>query len=149
MNIKAPPHDTVSAAAERTERQRDAGGETERNPAEKSRTAEKDVKLPSTGGGGPSITLLIKTVEDSEKISSTELIRLIQKKKVPDVKQQIRSQQEKLKVASVPGSQKHRSSVLYSVSPETMHSFLHRVQTTFHSAAHMLDFGFGGSAELV
>uniref|UniRef100_A0A3B3WTE1 B box-type domain-containing protein n=1 Tax=Poecilia mexicana TaxID=48701 RepID=A0A3B3WTE1_9TELE len=68
-------HDTVSAAAERAERQRE----------------EKDVKLLQQEVEAINHSA-DKTVEDSEKIF-TELIRLLQKRS-SDVKQQIRSQQE-------------------------------------------------------
>ncbi|XP_044224398.1 tripartite motif-containing protein 16-like [Thunnus albacares] len=83
-------HDTVSAAAERTERQRELEV-SRQNIQQRIQDREKDVKM---------LQQEVKTinrsadkaVEDSEKIF-TELIRLIQKRS-SDVKQQIRSQQE-------------------------------------------------------
>ncbi|XP_053188139.1 E3 ubiquitin/ISG15 ligase TRIM25-like [Scomber japonicus] len=83
-------HDTISAAAERTERQREL--ETSRqNIQQRIQDREKDVKLLQQEVGAISRSS-DKAVEDSEKIF-TELIRLIQKRS-SDVKQQIRSQQE-------------------------------------------------------
>ncbi|XP_042244885.1 tripartite motif-containing protein 16-like [Thunnus maccoyii] len=83
-------HDTVSAAAERTERQRKI--EVSRQQIQQRiQDREKDVKLlqqevEAVSRSGD------KAVKDSEKIF-TELIRLLQKRN-SDVKQQIRSQQE-------------------------------------------------------
>ncbi|XP_034447532.1 tripartite motif-containing protein 16-like [Hippoglossus hippoglossus] len=83
-------HDTVSAAAERTERQRELGLRRQ-TIQQRVQDREKDVKLLQqeeeavTGSAD-------KAVEDSEKIF-TELIRLLEKRS-SDVKQQIRSQQE-------------------------------------------------------
>ncbi|TKS82687.1 Tripartite motif-containing protein 16 [Collichthys lucidus] len=83
-------HDTVSAAAERTERQREL--EVSRlNIQQRIQDREKDVKelqqeVEAINGSAD------KAVEDSEKIF-TELIRLIEKRR-SDVKQQVRSQQE-------------------------------------------------------
>ncbi|XP_067441649.1 uncharacterized protein [Thunnus thynnus] len=83
-------HDTVSAAAERTERQREL--EVSRQNIQQSiQDREKDVKLLQQEVEAVSHSA-DKAVEDSEKIF-TELIRLIQKRS-SDVKQQIRSQQE-------------------------------------------------------
>ncbi|XP_042247136.1 uncharacterized protein LOC121882759 [Thunnus maccoyii] len=83
-------HDTVSAAAERTERQR--GLEVSRQQIQQRiQDREKDVKLLQQEVEAVSRSA-DKAVEDSEKIF-TELIRLIQKRS-SDVKQQIRSQQE-------------------------------------------------------
>ncbi|XP_042284245.1 tripartite motif-containing protein 16-like [Thunnus maccoyii] len=83
-------HDTVSAAAERTERQREL--EVSRQNIQQSiQDREKDVKLLQQEVEAVSRSA-DKAVEDSEKIF-TELIRLIQKRS-SDVKQQIRSQQE-------------------------------------------------------
>ncbi|KAM4556177.1 tripartite motif-containing protein 16-like [Fundulus diaphanus] len=83
-------HDTVSAAAERTERQRELEVRRE-NIQQRIQDREKDVKLLQQ-----ELEVIKhsadKTVEDSEKIF-TQLIRLIQKRS-SDVKQQIRSQQE-------------------------------------------------------
>ncbi|XP_071346339.1 tripartite motif-containing protein 16-like [Trachinotus anak] len=83
-------HDTVSAAAERTERQREL--ELSRQKIQQRiQDREKDVKVlqqevKAINGSAD------KAVEDSEKIF-TELIRLTEKRS-SDVKQQIRSQQE-------------------------------------------------------
>uniref|UniRef100_A0A8D3A332 Tripartite motif-containing protein 16-like n=1 Tax=Scophthalmus maximus TaxID=52904 RepID=A0A8D3A332_SCOMX len=83
-------HDTVSAAVERTERQREL--ELSRQQIQQRvQDREKDVKLlqqelEAVNGSAD------KAVEDSEKIF-TEMIRLVEKRS-SDVKQQIRSQQE-------------------------------------------------------
>nr|XP_024654846.1 tripartite motif-containing protein 16-like [Maylandia zebra] len=83
-------HETVPAAAERTEKQKEL--EVRRlNIQQRIQEREKDVKLPqqeveAINGSAD------KAVEDSEKVF-TELIRLIQKRS-SDVKQQVRSQQE-------------------------------------------------------
>ncbi|XP_041847668.1 tripartite motif-containing protein 16-like [Melanotaenia boesemani] len=83
-------HDTVSAAAERTERQREL--EVSRQEIQQRiQDREKDVKLLQQEVEAINHSA-DETVEDSEKIF-TELIRLIQKRS-SDVKQQIRSQQE-------------------------------------------------------
>ncbi|XP_041847646.1 tripartite motif-containing protein 16-like [Melanotaenia boesemani] len=83
-------HDTVSAAAERTERQREL--EVSRQEIQQRiQDREKDVKLFQQEVEAINHSA-DKTVEDSEKIF-TELIRLIQKRS-SDVKQQIKSQQE-------------------------------------------------------
>ncbi|XP_062295634.1 tripartite motif-containing protein 16-like [Scomber scombrus] len=83
-------HDTVSAAAERTERQREL--EVSRlNIQQRIQDREKDVKLLQQEVEAVSLSA-DKAVEDSEKIF-TQLIRLLQKRS-SDVKQQIRSQQE-------------------------------------------------------
>ncbi|XP_053195802.1 tripartite motif-containing protein 16-like [Scomber japonicus] len=83
-------HDTVSAAAERTERQREL--EVSRlNIQQRIQDREKDVKLLQQEVEAVSLSA-DKAVEDSEKIF-TELIRLLQKRS-SEVKQQIRSQQE-------------------------------------------------------
>ncbi|XP_041847649.1 E3 ubiquitin/ISG15 ligase TRIM25-like [Melanotaenia boesemani] len=83
-------HDTVSAAAERTERQREL--EVSRQEIQQRiQDREKDLKLLQQEVEAINHSA-DKTVEDSEKIF-TELIRLIQKRS-SDVKQQIRSQQE-------------------------------------------------------
>ncbi|XP_026152561.1 tripartite motif-containing protein 16-like [Mastacembelus armatus] len=83
-------HDTVSAAAERTERQRELEGSRQKIQ-QTIQDREKDVKvlqqqLETINGSAD------KAVEVSEKIF-TELIRLLEKR-LSDVKQQIRSQQE-------------------------------------------------------
>ncbi|XP_060948306.1 tripartite motif-containing protein 16-like [Limanda limanda] len=83
-------HDTVSAAAERTERQRELGLRRQ-TIQQRVQDTEKDVKLlqqeeEAVNGSAD------KAVEDSEEIF-TELIRLLEKRS-SDVKQQIRSQQE-------------------------------------------------------
>ncbi|XP_043991161.1 tripartite motif-containing protein 16-like [Gambusia affinis] len=83
-------HDTVSAAAERTERQRELE-ERQGNIQQRIQDREKDVKLLQQEVEAINHSA-DKTVEDSEKIF-TELIRLLQKRS-SDVKQQIRSQQE-------------------------------------------------------
>ncbi|XP_030609230.1 tripartite motif-containing protein 16-like [Archocentrus centrarchus] len=83
-------HETVPAAAERTEKQKEL--EVRRlNIQQRIQDREKDVKLlqqevEAINGSAD------KAVEDSEKMLS-ELIRLIQKRS-SDVKQQVRSQQE-------------------------------------------------------
>ncbi|XP_053191538.1 tripartite motif-containing protein 16-like, partial [Scomber japonicus] len=83
-------HDTVPAAAERTERQREL--EVSRlNIQQRIQDREKDVKLLQQEVEAVSHSA-DKAVEDSEKIF-TQLIRLLQKRS-SDVKQQIRSQQE-------------------------------------------------------
>ncbi|XP_067427873.1 tripartite motif-containing protein 16-like [Thunnus thynnus] len=83
-------HDTVSAAAERIERQRELEV-SRQNIQQRIQDREKDVKLLQQEVKAVSRSA-DKAVEDSEKIF-TELIRLIQKRS-SDVKQQIRSQQE-------------------------------------------------------
>ncbi|XP_038149483.1 tripartite motif-containing protein 16-like [Cyprinodon tularosa] len=83
-------HDTVSAAAERTERQRELE-ERQEHIHQRIQDREKDVKLLQQEVEAINHSA-DKTVEDSEKIF-TELIRLIQKRS-SDMKQQIRSQQE-------------------------------------------------------
>ncbi|CAK6982309.1 tripartite motif-containing protein 16-like, partial [Scomber scombrus] len=83
-------HDTVSAAAERTERQREL--EVSRlNIQQRIQDREKDVKLLQQEVEAVSLSA-DKAVEDSEEIF-TELIHHLQKRS-SDVKQQIRSQQE-------------------------------------------------------
>ncbi|XP_053186795.1 tripartite motif-containing protein 16-like [Scomber japonicus] len=83
-------HDTVSAAAERTERQREL--EVSRQDIQQRiLDREKDVKLLQQEVEVVN-RYADKAVEDSEKIF-TELIRLIQERS-SDVKQQIRSEQE-------------------------------------------------------
>ncbi|XP_034089614.1 tripartite motif-containing protein 16-like [Gymnodraco acuticeps] len=84
-------HDTVSAAAERTERQRELEG-SRQNIQQRIQDGEKEVKLlqhevEAVKGSAD------KAVEDSEK-TFTELIRLMEKRS-SDVKQQLRSQQER------------------------------------------------------
>ncbi|XP_060949057.1 tripartite motif-containing protein 16-like, partial [Limanda limanda] len=83
-------HDTVTAAAERTERQRELGLRRQ-TIQQRVQDTEKDVKLlqqeeKAVNGSAD------KAVEDSEKIY-TELICLLEKRS-SDVKQQIRSQQQ-------------------------------------------------------
>ncbi|XP_060939660.1 E3 ubiquitin/ISG15 ligase TRIM25-like, partial [Limanda limanda] len=83
-------HDTVSAAAERTERQRELGLRRQ-TIQQRVQDTEKDVKLlqqeeEAVNGSAD------KALEDSEEIF-TELIRLVEKRS-SDVEQQIRSQQE-------------------------------------------------------
>nr|XP_024655641.1 tripartite motif-containing protein 16-like [Maylandia zebra] len=83
-------HDTVSAAAERTERQRELEV-SRQNIQQRIQDREKDVKLLQQEVEAINQSA-DQTVEHSEK-SFTELIHLIQKRS-SDVKQQIRSQQE-------------------------------------------------------
>ncbi|XP_060948133.1 tripartite motif-containing protein 16-like [Limanda limanda] len=83
-------HDTLSAAAERTERQRELGLRRQ-TIQQRVQDTEKDVKLlqqeeEAVNGSAD------KAVEDSEEIF-TELIPLLEKRS-SDVEQQIRSQQE-------------------------------------------------------
>ncbi|XP_034005471.1 tripartite motif-containing protein 16-like [Trematomus bernacchii] len=84
-------HDTVLAAAERTERQRELEG-SRLNIQQRIQDGEKEVKLlqqevEAVNGSAD------KAVEDSEKMF-TELIRLMEKRS-SDVKQQVRSQQKR------------------------------------------------------
>ncbi|XP_060932386.1 E3 ubiquitin/ISG15 ligase TRIM25-like, partial [Limanda limanda] len=84
-------HDTVSAAAERTERQRELGLRRQ-TIQQRVQDTEKDVKLlqqeeEAVNGSAD------KAVEDSEEIF-TELIRLLEKRSSDRLEQQIRSQQE-------------------------------------------------------
>ncbi|KAM4528281.1 tripartite motif-containing protein 16-like [Odontesthes bonariensis] len=83
-------HDTVSAAAERTERQRELEG-SRQQIQQRIQDAEKDVKLLQQELEAIDRSA-DKTEEHSQKIFS-QLIRLLQKRS-SDVKQQIRSQQE-------------------------------------------------------
>ncbi|KAM4555062.1 tripartite motif-containing protein 16-like [Odontesthes bonariensis] len=83
-------HDTVSAAAERTERQRELEG-SRQQIQQRIQDAEKDVKLLQQQLEAIHQSA-DKTEEHSQKIFS-QLIRLLQKRS-SDVKQQIRSQQE-------------------------------------------------------
>ncbi|KAF0032191.1 hypothetical protein F2P81_014481 [Scophthalmus maximus] len=83
-------HDTVSAAAERTERQRELKL-SRQQIQQRVQDREKDVKLLQQELGAVNGSA-DKAVEDSEKIF-TELIRLVEKRS-SDVKQQIRSQQK-------------------------------------------------------
>ncbi|XP_054892218.1 tripartite motif-containing protein 16-like [Poeciliopsis prolifica] len=83
-------HDTVSAAAERTERQRELE-ERRGNIQQRIQDREKDVKLLQQEVEAINRSA-DKTVEDSEEIF-TQMIRLLQKRS-SEVKQQIRSQQE-------------------------------------------------------
>ncbi|KAM7018580.1 tripartite motif-containing protein 16-like [Tautogolabrus adspersus] len=83
-------HDTVSAAAERTEKQRELEV-SRQNIQQRIQDTEKDVKLlqqemEAINGSAD------KAVEGSEKIF-TEMIRLVEKRR-SDVKQQVRSQQQ-------------------------------------------------------
>ncbi|KAK9528485.1 hypothetical protein VZT92_012639 [Zoarces viviparus] len=83
-------HDTVSAAAERTERQREL--EVSRlNIQQRIQDREKDVKLLQQEVEAVNRSA-DKAVKDSKKIF-TELIRLMEKRS-SDVKQQVRSQQK-------------------------------------------------------
>ncbi|XP_044224395.1 tripartite motif-containing protein 16-like [Thunnus albacares] len=83
-------HNTVSAAAERAEKQRELEV-SRQHIQQRIQDREKDVKLLQQEVEAVNRSA-DKAVEDSEKIF-TELIRLIQKRS-SDVKQQIRSQQE-------------------------------------------------------
>ncbi|XP_078121299.1 tripartite motif-containing protein 16-like [Sander vitreus] len=83
-------HDTVSAAAERTERQKKLEG-SRLNIQQRIQDREKDVKLLQQQAEAIDLSA-DKAVEDSEKIF-TELIRLLEKRS-SDVKQQVRSQQK-------------------------------------------------------
>ncbi|XP_039632768.1 E3 ubiquitin/ISG15 ligase TRIM25-like [Perca fluviatilis] len=83
-------HDTVSAAAERTERQKKLEG-SRQNIQRRIQDREKDVKLLQQQAEAINLSA-DKAVEDSEKIF-TELIRLLEKR-ISDVKQQVRSQQK-------------------------------------------------------
>ncbi|KAM9352858.1 uncharacterized protein ABDE67_005240 [Symphorus nematophorus] len=83
-------HDTVSAAAERTERQRELEV-SRQNIQQRIQDREKDVKELQQEVEAINRSA-DKAVEDSEKIF-TELIRLMEKRR-SDVKQQVRSQQE-------------------------------------------------------
>ncbi|XP_027876024.1 tripartite motif-containing protein 16-like isoform X1 [Xiphophorus couchianus] len=83
-------HDTVSVAAERTERQRELE-EKQKKIQQVLQEKEKDMKLLQQEVEAINHSA-DKAVEDSEKIF-TELIYLLQKRS-SDVKQQIRSQQE-------------------------------------------------------
>ena len=84
-------HDTVSAAAERTERQKKLMG-SQQNIQQRIQDREKDVKLLQQQAEAID-RAADKAVEDSEKIF-TELIRLLEKRS-SDVKQQVRSQQKR------------------------------------------------------
>ncbi|XP_047240865.1 tripartite motif-containing protein 16-like isoform X2 [Girardinichthys multiradiatus] len=83
-------HETVSAAAERTEKQKKLQVSRQQNQ-KRIQDQEKDLKLLQQEVEAFNVSA-DKAVEDSEKIF-TELIHLIQKRS-SDVKQQIRSQQE-------------------------------------------------------
>ncbi|XP_028452539.1 E3 ubiquitin/ISG15 ligase TRIM25-like [Perca flavescens] len=84
-------HDTVSAAAERTERQKKLEG-SRQTIQQRIQDREKDVKLLQQQAEAID-RAADKAVEDSEKIF-TELIRLLEKRS-SDVKQQVRSQQKR------------------------------------------------------
>uniref|UniRef100_A0A8C9ZU46 RING-type domain-containing protein n=1 Tax=Sander lucioperca TaxID=283035 RepID=A0A8C9ZU46_SANLU len=83
-------HDTVSAAAERAERQRELEG-SRQNIQQRIQDREKDVKLLQQQAEAINLSA-DKAVEDSEKIF-TELIRLLEKRS-SDVEQQVRSRQK-------------------------------------------------------
>uniref|UniRef100_A0A668AVX2 RING-type domain-containing protein n=1 Tax=Myripristis murdjan TaxID=586833 RepID=A0A668AVX2_9TELE len=83
-------HDTVLAAAERTERQKELGLSRQKIQ-QRIQESEKDVKVLQQEVEAINRSA-DKAVDDSEKIF-TELIRLIDKRR-SDVKQQIRSQQK-------------------------------------------------------
>ncbi|XP_028452630.1 tripartite motif-containing protein 16-like [Perca flavescens] len=84
-------HDTVSAAAERTERQKKLE-RSRQTIQQRIQDREKDVKLLQQQVEAINLSA-DKAVEDSEKIF-TELIRLLEKRS-SDVKQQVRSQQKR------------------------------------------------------
>ncbi|XP_068436832.1 tripartite motif-containing protein 16-like [Clinocottus analis] len=84
-------HDTVSAAAERTERQRELEG-SRLNIQQRIQDREKDVKLLHQQVEAVNLSA-DEAVKDSEKIF-TELIRLL-KNRSSDVKQQVRSRQKR------------------------------------------------------
>ncbi|XP_031143721.1 tripartite motif-containing protein 16-like [Sander lucioperca] len=83
-------HDTVSAVAERAERQRELEG-SRQNIQQRIQDREKDVKLLQQQAEAINLSA-DKAVEDSEKIF-TELIRLLEKRS-SDVEQQVRSRQK-------------------------------------------------------
>uniref|UniRef100_UPI0037E79837 tripartite motif-containing protein 16-like n=1 Tax=Semicossyphus pulcher TaxID=241346 RepID=UPI0037E79837 len=83
-------HDTVSAAAERTERQRELGV-SRQNVQQRIHDCKKVLKLLQQEVEAINRSAK-KAVEDSEKIF-TQLIRLMEERR-SDVKQQVRSQQE-------------------------------------------------------
>ncbi|XP_060893336.1 tripartite motif-containing protein 16-like [Labrus mixtus] len=83
-------HNTVSAAAERTEKQRELEV-SRQNIQQKIQDREKDVKLLQQEVEDINVSA-DKAVEGSEKIF-TEMIRLMEKR-FSDVKQQVRSQQQ-------------------------------------------------------
>ncbi|XP_059201386.1 tripartite motif-containing protein 16-like [Centropristis striata] len=83
-------HDTVSAAAERTEKQKELEV-SRQNIQQRIQDREKDVKLLQQEVQNINRSA-DKTVEDGEKIFS-ELIRLLEKRS-SEVKQQVRSQQD-------------------------------------------------------
>ncbi|XP_076010151.1 tripartite motif-containing protein 16-like [Genypterus blacodes] len=83
-------HDTVTVAAERTQRRRELG-EYQQNVQQRIQNREKDVKVLQQEVEAIN-RAADKAVEDSEKIFS-QLIRLMEKR-CSDVKQQIRSQQK-------------------------------------------------------
>ncbi|XP_078119774.1 tripartite motif-containing protein 16-like [Sander vitreus] len=83
-------HDTVSAAAERTERQKELK-ENQQNIQQRIQDREKDVKLLQREVEAINCSAS-KVVKDSKKIF-TELIRLMEKRR-SDVEQQVRSQQK-------------------------------------------------------
>ncbi|XP_059180631.1 tripartite motif-containing protein 16-like [Centropristis striata] len=83
-------HDTVSAAAERTEKQKELEV-SRQNIQQRIQDREKDAKLLQQEVQNINRSA-DKTVEDSEKIFS-ELIRLLEKRS-SEVKQQVRSQQD-------------------------------------------------------
>uniref|UniRef100_UPI003AAEDEBD E3 ubiquitin/ISG15 ligase TRIM25-like isoform X1 n=1 Tax=Centroberyx gerrardi TaxID=166262 RepID=UPI003AAEDEBD len=83
-------HDTVSAAAERTERQKELGVSRQKIN-QRIQDREKDVKVLHQEVKAMNLSA-DKAVKDSEK-NFTELVRLIEKRR-SDVKEQIRSQQK-------------------------------------------------------
>ncbi|XP_028448130.1 tripartite motif-containing protein 16-like [Perca flavescens] len=90
-DVEHKGHDTVPAAAERTERLKKLEG-SRLNIQQRIQDKEKDVKLLQQQVEAINLSA-DKAVEDSEKIF-TELIRLLEKRS-SDVKQQVRSQQKR------------------------------------------------------
>ncbi|KAI3374187.1 hypothetical protein L3Q82_006049 [Scortum barcoo] len=92
-------HDTVSAAAERTERQRELEV-SRQNIQQRIQDREKDVKELQQQEVEAINRSADKAVEDSEKIFS-QLIRLIQKRSSDVKQQQLRSKQQETEVSRV------------------------------------------------
>ncbi|KAL7390118.1 hypothetical protein ABVT39_015224 [Epinephelus coioides] len=100
-------HDTVSAAAERAERQTELGVSRQRIQ-QRVQDREKDVKVLQQRVEAINLSA-DEAVKDSEKIF-TDLIRLIEKRS-SEVKQQIRSQQKTQ--LPLPNAIYHKSKILY------------------------------------
>ncbi|KAM3605206.1 uncharacterized protein V6R79_022242 [Siganus canaliculatus] len=127
-------HDTVPAAAERTERQRALEG-SRHNIQQKIQEREKDLKLLQQEVKAMTRSA-DKTVEDSQMIF-TQMISLLEQRR-RDVEQQVRSKQEAETIGAfrvgVYLDQGAGVLAFYSVS-ETM-TLLHRVQTRFPQDLH-------------